>query len=327
MHLYIKQSILLVIITLIGPQLVHAQAFLFDQLFQPSLRINTLYHNNLRKTTGENLHFSQTDFNLVVPIKSKLALDINLKKIFNRREKLARLKAYQLFWNIRPSIYHVKHKALDAPVVSYGLSTGLTGVHLILRKITKPKILFNTLNFSYQESVQNLRLQKWPSVQAVTAIAVPKSLNTFWFYGLYLSASPSGVLPAPILGYQTKLARRQWLQVLLPVQISYSLKVHKKLKFDLVSGLGGNSINYGDSAYRNNLSVLHWRNSFVANIKVNSNVLLSLEGAWAPIQQNTIQHKGGENTFLRSSSYLAARLFCTFKKSLLGSSVDGIIIF
>ena len=133
------------------------QSFIFNQFFQPSLRINTVYSHDFNFLDKDQLHVGQADINCIIPIKSQLKLKVkwdNLLKL--KLKKVTKLKVYQLFWNFRPKMLYLnlKYKDMnlenpfqDGVQLAYGFSTGITGIHLIAKTIK------NNLNYFFIPSM------------------------------------------------------------------------------------------------------------------------------------------------------------------------------
>ena len=128
------------------------QSFIFNQFFQPSIRINSLYSHDFNFMDKDRMNIGQFNINCIIPVKSKLKLKVDWKKILTLRfKKAAKLRVYQIFWNFRPKFMYVdlkyKNTTENNPFqskahFSYGFSTGITGIHLIAKALKKPKFLF-----------------------------------------------------------------------------------------------------------------------------------------------------------------------------------------
>jgi len=181
------------------------------------------------------MHVGQANINCIIPIKSQLKLDVDWKKILTLRfKKAAKLKAYQIFWNFRPKFIYLdlqyKNSAEanpfhNKPQFSYGFSTGITGVHLITKPKKKPKFLFYSVNVGMMEDYKSIQRTPLPSVNALIGFAHIKSLDFYWYYGIYFSYDNGQIIPAPFFGIQAKLSKKIWVNITLPVQVTFSFKV------------------------------------------------------------------------------------------------------
>ncbi|MCP4443032.1 MAG: hypothetical protein GY810_29350 [Aureispira sp.] len=324
------------------PLFANGQAFIFNQLFRPSLRMNTEYVHDFNNNKDQ-LHTGRANINLIVPIKSKLDLKVKWGNILKIRKwkdvkKVAKIKAYQIFWNFRPQFSYLNFQPKDAgdypfakhPQLNYGFSTGITGIHLL----PKMKLLFYTINVGMNEDLQSIR-KPHPSGNLLLGIAHANRLIFYWYYGLYVSYSNGRVLPAPFIGIQANIAKRLWLNITLPVQLRLSWKASKKVKLDFVTGISGFSGGFGledlsKNVVRYDFSAFQVRSGLMFTAKLGKQASLYLEAGMVPYRQvnwnskNKIFEKP-ELGYL--NTYGALSLFFTFHKSLLSSTIDQIVIF
>jgi len=329
-------------IALFGWLSLHGQSFIFNQFFRPSIRINSLYNHDFGWTTDDRLQVGQFDVNCIVPIASKFRLKMDWKKLLQLRlKKASKLKAYQLFWNFRPRLLYLQFdyqsppsQALDnRPRLAYGLSTGLTGIHLLAKPLKKPKLLFYQVNIGWMEDYRSVQIAPIPSATLIIGLAHMKGLRFFWYYGLFFQYNNGRFTPAPFLGFRAKLAKKIWLNLTLPVQLQFSFKVDKKLKIDVGAGISSFSTALGiqgpQVVERHVFSDLRLRASINFNIKLSPRAILYLEAGAYPYHWPAFrwQQPTFEAPALGPSVYGSFSLFYSFKKALLGSTIDGIILF
>lgn len=321
------------------------QSFIFNQFFQPSLRINSSYQHDFNFLNKDRLHIGQADINCIVPIKSQLKLKIKWDKLLTLRlKKATKLKVYQLFWNFRPRMAFLdlkyKNANLENPFqnkghFTYGFTTGLSGIHLIAKPLKKPKLFFYSVNVGMMEDFQSIQRSPIPSVTAMLGFAHIRNFNFYWYYGFFFSYNNGQIIPAPFFGIQAKLSRILWVNITLPVQIRFAFKISKKFKLNLSVGLSNFSTAFGYQNSNNRLWERHLfnnlriRGALTANIKLSARTTLYLEvGCYAyqfpNFRWGTITI---ETPALSPSVYGGLSLFHSFKKSLLGSTIDGIILF
>lgn len=321
------------------------QSFIFNQFFQSSIRLNTVYTHDFNFLNKDRMHVGQADVNCIIPIKSQLKLNVKWDNILKLKlKKVLKLKVYQLFWNIRPKMLYVdlnyQDPSLENPFkkkghFAYGFSTGLTGIHLITKPLKQPKLFFYSVNIGMMEDVQSVQLTPIPSITAMIGFAHLRSLNFYWYYGLFFSYNNGQVLPVPFFGIQAKLAKNIWVNITLPVQVRFSFKVSKKFKLDVSAGLSSFSTAFGyqsptssqwERSVFNNLRV---RGALTANLKLSRQTTLYLEGGCYAYQLP--RFRWGKTSFktpeLSPSVYGSLSLYYSFKKSLLGTTIDGIILF
>ncbi|MDC0230884.1 DUF6268 family outer membrane beta-barrel protein [Aureispira] len=307
--------------------------------------MNSLYSHDFNFQNKDQLNIGQFNINCIIPIKSKLKLKVDWKKILTLKfKKATKLKAYQIFWNFRPKFMYLdfvyKNGAAlnpfkNQPLYSYGFSTGITGVHLITKPLKKPKLLFYSITLGMMEDYESIQQSPVPSFKTIIGLAHMKSLNFYWYYGLYFSYDNDQFIPAPFIGFQAKLYNKLWLNITLPVQIKLSWKVSKKLKIDIGASLSGFSTAFG---YRENASAEIYRyviggfrikTGLNFNFKLSPQFKLYIEMGSYPYQLTNFRWDNPpfNKPELGPSTYGAVSLYYSFKKSLLGSTIDGIIMF
>jgi hypothetical protein len=331
------------------------QAFIFNQFFQPSVRLNTEYTpdmgTRLLGSSSDALSYGRANFNLILPIKSKLGVKVDwleaLKAARNIRSfklkdvgKIARIKMYQIFWNVRPQVFFLQYSPSDSAQSAYfpqkqqafGLSTGITGIHTLRRF----RLLFYSFNAGFVEDKTSVR-QMQPNMTAVIGIAHINRVIYYWYYGAYLNYSNGRFIPAPFFGIEANLAKKLWLNITLPVQMRLGWQLSKMTKLDLVLGLNGYSsgftfdqpINGGTDPQRGFYSGFQFRISATYNVKLGKQTKLFFEAGVIPARRFNIL-RSADNLYtpqLNPTVYGGFSIFYSFKKSLLGSVIDGLISF
>lgn len=321
------------------------QSFIFNQFFQPSIRFNTLYSHDFNFQNKDRLHVGQANINCIIPIKSQLKLKVDWGKLLTLRiKKATKLKVYQIFWNFRPKFMYLDLQYKDAnhnnpfhnrPHFSYGFSTGITGIHLLAKPLKKPKLFFYLVNVGLMEDYLSVQRIPIPSVNALFGFAHMQGFNFYWYYGFYFSYDNGQIIPAPFIGIQAKLAKRLWLNITLPVQIKLAWKISKKVKMDVGVALSGFSTAFGHQ--QNSLSEIQryifggfrLRTGVNFNFKLSPQTTLYVEAGCFPFQIPNFRwnHPPFFQPQVGPSIYGGLSLFYAFKKSLLSSTIDGIIMF
>lgn len=334
--------IYLILVCLCSSNHLFSQGFIFNQLFQPSVRLNAFHGTEVIQGSD---YLSTTDINMncIIPISSRIKLDIDWKKVFTLKfKKSAKIKLHQVFWNFRPRInllsLQYQMPSIDHPFsgklkATYGLSTGVTGVHLISKKIFKPKLLFYQFNIGLQEDELSIQTTPIPTISLLAGIAHIKSPNFFWYYGVYFNYNNGLILPAPFFGLQAKLLPNCWLSIVLPVQIRMAFKLSKRFKLDVGASISGFSTAFGyqqsNMIERYAIGGTRLKTGFNLNIKLSNQLKLYIESGVIPLQFTNFRL--GEPPFAKPNTQLSAyggfALFYSFKKSLLGSTIDSIILF
>ncbi len=325
--------------------LMNGQSFIFNQFFQPSVRINSVYSHDFNFMDKDRLHVGQFNINCIVPVKSKLKLKVDWKKMLTLRfKKAAKLRAYQIFWNFRPKFMFtdLKYKNIsqnnpfhNKAHFNYGFSTGITGIHLIAKAGKKPKFLFYSVTLGMMEDYLSVQRTPVPSVTAIIGFAHMKSLKFYWYYGIYFSYDNGQIIPSPFIGFQAKLNKKLWLNITLPVQIKLAWKVSKKFKLDIGAGLSGFSTAFGyqqttsSEIQRYVFGGFRLKTGVNLNFKLSPQTKLYLELGCFPYQLPGFRWNSPpfSNPDTGVATYGGLSLYYSFKKSLLGSVVDGIIMF
>jgi len=330
---------------------MNGQSFILNQLFQPSIRINTLYNHDFNFLHKDQLHVGQASINCIIPIKSQLGLKVKWKKMlelpFKKQplKRAAKFRAYQIFWNFRPKAMYLNlnyrdslqnHPFRPEGHFTYGLSTGITGIHLLVKPMKRQfKLLFYSVTVGLMEDQRSIEQFRIPTFTALVGFAHMKSLTFYWYYGLYFSYDNGQFIPAPFFGIQAKLNKRLWLNITLPVQIRFAWKLSSRFKVDLTVGLSGFSTAF---SYQNSANT-EWKRYVLGDFRVRAGLNFNIKLS----PQSTLYLEGGSFVFqlpnfrgdqapfeapeLSPSIYGGVSLFYAFKKSLLGSAVDGIIAF
>ncbi|WP_052599887.1 DUF6268 family outer membrane beta-barrel protein [Aureispira sp. CCB-QB1] len=320
------------------------QSFIFNQFFQPSLRINSLYNHDFNFLNKDRLHVGQADINCIIPIKSQLKLAVKWDKLLTLQlKKATQLKVYQLFWNFRPRVLyldlsyqdnHLPHPFQQKPHITYGINTGLSGIHLIAKPFKQPKLFFYSVNIGLMEDYQSIQRTPISNITTMFGFAHLRNFNFYWYYGFFFSYNNGQIIPAPFFGIQAKLTKTIWVNITLPVQVRFAFKVSKKLKIDLSAGLSNFSTAFGylntnNQWERSVFGDLRIRGALTTNIKLSPQAILYLEAGCYAYQFPAF--RWGNTTFqtpvLSPSVYGSLSLYYSFKKSLLGSTIDGIILF
>lgn len=326
-----------------GISTAKAQSFIFNQFFRPSVRVNTFYSQDFGSSQKDRLSIGDVNVNCIIPVASKLQLKMDWKKVLQLKlKKAAKLRLYQIFWNFRPRVVYTQldynsnnnlHPFDDKAHWSYGFSTGITGVHLLPKPLKKPKFLFYQFNIGLLESPQSIRVNPLPNVTTLVGVANIKSFNFYWYYGVYLAYNNGQFIPAPFFGIQAKLSKRFWVNITLPVQVRFAVKFSKHFKLDIGASLAGFGTPFGYE-FNNNieryvLGGLRIKTGAVLNIKFNPQATLYLEGGAFPYQLTNFRGEGAvfKQPELGIPVYAGLSFYYSFKKSLLGSVVDGIIMF
>lgn len=321
------------------------QSFIFSQLFQPSIRVNSFYNHDFNFLEKDQLHIGQADINCILPIKSQLKLKVNWENLLKLRlKKATKLKVYQLFWNFRPKFMYlnlkyradnIEHPFQESAHFTYGFSTGIAGIHLIAQPMKYPKLFFYSVNIGMMEDAQSIQRTPIPSVTTIIGFAHIRDLTFYWYYGLFFSYNNGEFIPAPFFGLQAKLSSKIWVNITLPIQVKFDFKISKQLKLNLVGGLSNFSTAFGyQSPINNNIQRhvfgnLRIRGGVIANIQLSPQAILYLEVGCYPYQFPNF--RWNNPTFptpeLSPSVYGSLSFYYAFKKSLLGSAIDGIVLF
>ena len=339
--------LLLLIIILHSFSRLCGQSFILNQFFQPSLTTNAEYSFD-NSTNNDSWSIGRLNCNLIIPVKSKLGLDMNWNKIFSIRslkdvKNIGQIKAYQIFWTFKPQVTILNYRPLapktspfsNSNSMAYGVQTGITGLHLL----KKLRILFYSINVGANEDLKTLKGIK-PYGNGIVGVVNFNKLTYFWYYGVAVSASEGQrwpVIGVPFIGVDLKLAKKFWWNITLPVQTRFEWKPSKRLKVDAVAGFASNSWGFGN---RNNLGAFErhyvsgwqFRSGLAINIKTKRNTKFYIEGGYMPFRafrfdlgRDNRPFQNPEN--LQPAPYLAFSIYYGFRKSLLGSTVENFLNF
>jgi len=316
------------------------QSIVFEQLFQPSIRLNNIYSHDF-SPHKDRLITGQSDLNCIIPIASKLKVDLDWSNLFQLKFKeAAKLKFYQLFWNCQPRVLllsldyqdsNLKRPFTPAPKVTYGLSTGITGIHMTGKSLKKPTFLFYRAMIGLMEDYQSIQRTPIPTANVFVGMAHLKGLKFIWYYGVFVSFNNGQFVPIPFLGIQTKIGKRLLLNATLPIQIKLGIKVVEKFRLDVEVGIANIATAFGyqekSRIERHAFSTFRIRTGLVGNIKLHPQFTLILEGGLYPYQLPTFNQATFEKPNLGLSAYAGLSFFYTFKKSLLESTIDKVLSF
>ncbi len=330
-----------------GCQVLQSQSYILNQFFQPSLTTNGEYNFDLNKNT-DNWSMARLNTNLIIPIKSKLGVEMDWKQVFsfkslNDIKKVAKLKAYQIFWTFRPQLTMLQYRPIttkespfaDSTSVSYGVQTGITGLHLL----SKLRILFYSVNMGLNEDLKTARGIK-PYSSGLLGVVNFDRILYYWYYGVAFSASEGQIFPVialPFIGVDLNLTKKFWWNITLPVQTRFEYKASKYVKFDAVAGFGSYSWGFGSpngtgTFDRHYVSGLQFRTGLAINLKTKRGTKFYLEGGYLPFRAFQFDLGRTNRPFnnpenLEPSPYFAFSVYYGFKKSLLGSTVENFLNF
>jgi hypothetical protein len=322
------------------------QSFILDRIFQPSMSINTELTFDLNQN-NDKLHIAKLNANLIIPVKSKLDLEIEWKKIFNVRswkdvKNMASIKAYQIFWTLKPQLTGVQYVPTGNKIspfsnpysVAFGVQTGITGIHLM----KKFRLLLYSANISIQEDIHSYNKLR-PNGTALLGVVHFKGFRYLWYYGLALSVNDGQnlpVFPVPFLGAYLKLGNKIWWNITLPLQTRIEFKPNSNLRVDLLASLGNYGFGFGSNVLnrdysRHYISGLQLKTGLAFHFKTKGGTKFFLEAGYLPFR--AFQFDAGKtsrpfaNPELGPTPYFAFSVFYGLKKSLIGSSLASFLNF
>ncbi len=337
----------LIFFVLIANTALYSQSFILNQFFQPSLTMNGEFTIDNTKN-ADSWTLGRINANLIIPVKSKLDVKLNLMDIFNIKslsdvKDFAKVKAYQIFWTFRPQVSAVRYRPLfpkqspfaDSINLAYGVQTGVTGLHLL----SKLRILFYSVNVGVQEEIRTIPKLR-PYGNALFGVVNFDRILFYWYYGIAVGASEGQrwpVMAVPFIGVDLHLAKKFWWNITLPVQTRFEWKPSRFVKLDAVAGLGsyswgfGSPDNIGDYS-RHYLSGYQFRTGLAINLKTKRGTKFYLEGGYMPFRGFRFDAGRTNRPFdnpidLKPAPYFAFSIYYGFKKSLLGSTVENFLNF
>lgn len=291
---------------------------------------------------GDHLSTFKTRVGASIPIKSKLGVEMNWEKLLEVRKlkdllKVPRIKAYQIFWNInaRSIMYDFRRAATNPYQINggkslwtYGLSTGVTGMHLL----PKFHVLFYTGNLSFSESAGSIaRLS--PGFNAAVGVAKIKNPFTYYYGGIFMSYENGQFLPIPFLGIESRLGEKFWFNITLPLQIRFGMKMRDKSKLEVLASMGGNGSGFvfSNNNYKSFFRYSHMKTGMMWNKPLNKRTRLYLEGGITLLRSarlDDVQDLGaGQNPKLGFAPYVAGTVYHSFGKSFFGQNIGDILGF
>jgi len=324
-----------------------AQSFILNQFFQPSLSVSGEYTID-RSLTQDRWEMARMSANLIVPVKSKLGLEIDWTKLFSIKsltdvKNMAKVKAHQIFWTLRPQVTALQYRALapkitpfsDSISLSYGVQTGVTGLHLL----SKMRILFYSINVGAQEEIRSMNKLR-PYGTAIVGVVNFNRLMYYWYYGVAISASNGQrwpVMPIPFFGVDLNLSKKLWWNITLPLQTRFEWKPSRFVKIDAIAGFGtygwgfavGNQIGGYDRHY---VSGVQFKTGGALNLKTKRGTKFYFEAGYMPFRSFGFDigrsvRPFANPTALQASPYFAFSIYYGFKKSLLGTTVENFLNF
>lgn len=337
-----KSIFLVCLLQLLIPDLIVGQGFLTGRIIKSGLIIDAEYQPG-DFIHGNDLNFLRSRVGVSVPVKSKFTIkpdfkqfaleDLEVitdwkKKALPLLNKYFQPKMHQIIWNLNLNYAHFQDDENFQNMA--GLTTGITGFHYL----KKAKFVFYSGTFGVNENPEKFD-QLDVQGSALAGMAILSGVRSVFYFGGFVGYANNRVVPAPFLGFDTRVAKRLRLNVTLPVQMKLTYKV-KKHKLSVFLGLSGfvsgyesvpNSDSVGTYQYNvGNLNASYLKSGIDYGFKVGKRARLNLFAGYLPWRQ----FRFGAPSFdfqkdLGGSPYFGFSLHQKLGKSLFDASIGNMI--
>ncbi len=295
---------------------VVAQSLTVDFLFNPGLNIGAEYL--APSTIKDSITFQLSKFNMRYsqPLRTKVGVDFK-KLDFKKMDA----KANQLFLEYQFNAIQPQGTQPNNFKTIVKGSIGLMAISASLRKgiwMYSGALYFSENNTSFTQNFT-------PNFKGYLANVKTKNFKTFYFYGGGLLIHQGQLLPFPLLGVKTKLAKKLRVEVVLPITIKLNYRVNKKLSFDAVANYSGiNTVSRAGSAFKGtnqSLNLAQVKTYVAANGKMNTHYRVRLELGISSFTQLQLW-RNKETQSLRSAPFVGVSIHYNFGKSIFGNFMN-----
>lgn len=343
--MFFVKKIFLTLFLLVFCLQLWGQGQLFGFLFRPVVSVETGYTGLLPESDSpyrDRLDVFRAKAGLVIPIKSKLGVNLDLTELLKVRKfkdllKVTKVKAYQIFWNCNLRYLQTQWTSADSSRFfptgqskfdSYGLSTGITGLHLLS---TKFNFLFYSANISIAESGKSLSKIN-PGFNLLGGYAKMANLRTLWYVAGFAGYNNGQIVASPVVGVDTRIGNIVRLNITLPVQVRLGIKFNKTHRLDLYTNYNGISSGFVNPELDDNrhaYSISQLRSGAAWVIKMNKQSKLIVEGGWAAARR--LNFRGLDQRYskppVKDAPYCNISFFYTFHKSFFDSGMGDMLGF
>ncbi len=315
-----------------------------SKFFKPGLKAELLYHPD--QLLHENfLDMGNARIGLSIPIKSKFAIKADLskfkwtdlkdlgnwKKLGSNLQKYLTPKMHQIIWNVNVNYYRLQMRDVfdnqpdfNAELNLVGLNTGVTGFHYL----KKARVLFYSGNVGLVENISEIKGTR-PHGAILGGVAQMTGINSVMYFGAYLGAGNGTVLPAPIFGFDTKIAKKLRLNVTLPVQVklTYKQKKNKLSAYVALSGFLSGFENSSNQYVTGALTASFFKTGLNYNLKVGKRMRFYIDAGWADWRRFNFGVTTTEATKarLQGTPYIGFGIDKKLGKSLFDSSIGNML--
>ena len=290
-----------------------AQSLNVTSIFSPGLNVGTEYLAPSQWNDSITFQLSKYKMKFSQPLRTKVGValkDFNFKKMDAKASQLfleGQFNAIKPYTSVQNNFTTIVN--------------GSIGVKAIFASIRKGIWIYSgSLYFSENSSsfTQNFE----PNFKGYIANIKTKNFKTFYIYGGGLLVHQGQIIPFPLLGLKTKLAKKLRAEVLLPVNIKLNYKVNKKISFDAVANYSGINTVYRDgSAFKGtdqSVNLRQVKTYLAVNGKMNQHYKIRIEFGYSSFAQ-LHQWKNKETQSLGSAPFVGLSVNYNFGKSVFGN--------
>lgn len=294
-----------------------SQSFNFGFLFKPGITVGAEYNPEATFADSGSFSYMKYRTQLTIPLKTKL--DVSLKKLD--------ISSSQTFFTFNTSVRDSKIGFGNEQFHS-NIYTGSVGITLLKAGLRKGIWLYSA-NLSISESENSI--QSNPKLNFLGYLVHIKlgGLKFIHFYGAAAVYNQGKFIPAPILGFNVKLAKKTRWMLILPIQSKITYKISNKNSVDFAVTLSGfNSVVKDKFLTNETEAILNYRHlkTFIGyNQKIGKTFRLITEFGFSSLRTLKFSESLYDNSYkISPTPYIAVSLQIKFNKSLLDNFAEGV---
>ena len=218
-----KRFITAILFTVSG-LIVQSQIINLDFIFSPGMTMGAEF---AFPSGGANeFSYLKNKIQVVVPLKTKIKFEIDKEAIKKLNFKTSDVKGHQDFLVFNATGRTPKTQSVPTGTPVYLGSLGYTGVSASLQN----GIWIYSANLSVSESTESFKKRTMINGLAYALRVKLNDLKLIYFYGAAIAYNQGVIIPVPMFGFTTKVAKKLRFTLILPVQADLTLKLSKKTK-------------------------------------------------------------------------------------------------
>ncbi|MCB0400539.1 MAG: hypothetical protein KDD41_00495 [Flavobacteriales bacterium] len=287
-----------------------SQSFHLDFLFSPGVIVGADYLAPSALNDSTDFEMVKYKFRYIQPLRTKMGIDL---KGFDFKKMDA--KASQIFLDYYGSVTQPKMNADNGLENIYKIGVGLTAITASVRH----GIWLYSGTVYADENKNTFSDGFTPNFRAYVANLKIKDLNTYYFYGAGVLLNQGKVVPFPVLGLKSKIAKNLKAEIVIPLHVKLNYSFSKDWDFDLVNQFAGVNTIYRDgsgfSSDSNNLNFSQMKAFVALNGKLGKHYKIKLEGGYSYLQKISTW-RTGDRQDLDPAPYAGVTLNYHFGKSV-----------